>query len=73
MTDTILKHEGLKVLSEHFGPVDMERFLVLLSREQNDYTKWHEDAEDTTSVRELSKLAMEYQNTVDRRSDLSGV
>ena len=65
MTDTILKYEGLKVLSEHFGPVDMERFIVLLSREQNDYTKWHEGAEDTMSVREFSKLAMEYQNTAD--------
>jgi hypothetical protein len=65
MTDTILKYEGLKILSEHFGPVDMERFIVLLSREQNDYTKWHEGTEDTISVRELSKLAMEYQNRVD--------
>jgi hypothetical protein len=65
MTDTILKHEGLKVLSEHFGPVDMERFIVLLSREQNDYTKWHEETEDTISVREFSKLAMEYQNAAD--------
>jgi S-adenosylmethionine:tRNA ribosyltransferase-isomerase len=43
MTDTILKYEGLKVLNDHFGPVDMERFIVLLSREQNDYTKWHEE------------------------------
>ncbi|GMO13624.1 MAG: hypothetical protein Ta2A_24400 [Treponemataceae bacterium] len=60
MTDSVLKHECLKVLSEHFGPVDMERFIVLLSREQNDYTKWHEETEDTMSVRALSKLAMQH-------------
>jgi hypothetical protein len=70
MTDTILKHEGLKVLNDHFGPVDMERFIVLLSREQNDYTKWHEETKDTISVREFSKLAMEYQNPGDSRGDV---
>jgi hypothetical protein len=61
LTDTILKYEGLKALNDRFGPVDMERFLVLMSREQNDYTQWHEQQPDTMSVREYSAEAMEYQ------------
>jgi hypothetical protein len=61
MTDTILKHEGLKVLNEHLGPVGMERFLALMSHEQSDYTKWRQAQPDTLSVREYSKLAMDYQ------------
>jgi hypothetical protein len=61
-TDTLLKYEGLNVLYEHLGPVDMERFIALMSREPFDYTKWHEDLDETMSVREMSKKAMEYQN-----------
>jgi len=65
MTDTLLKHKGLKVLHEHLGPVDMERFLMLMSREQSDYTKWHQSQEDTLTVREYSKLAMDFQQGLD--------
>ncbi|GHU53464.1 hypothetical protein FACS1894200_14010 [Spirochaetia bacterium] len=61
-TDTLVKHEGLNVLYEHLGPVDMERFIALMSRELFDYTKWHEELDETMSVREMSKKAMEYQN-----------
>jgi hypothetical protein len=64
MTDTILKHEGLKVLAEHLGLVEMERFLVLMSREQADYTAWRQSQPDNLSVREYSKLAMDYQKTL---------
>jgi hypothetical protein len=60
-TDAVIKHEGLKVLNERLGPVDMERFIVLLAREPFDYTKWHEDLKDDSSVREFSKKAMQYQ------------
>jgi hypothetical protein len=60
-TDTLVKYEGLDVLYEHLGPVDMERFIALILREPFDYTKWHENMNDTLTVRELSKKAMEYQ------------
>jgi hypothetical protein len=60
-TDTLVKYEGLDVLYEHLGPVDMERFIALISHEPFDYTKWHENMNDTLTVRELSKKAMEYQ------------
>jgi hypothetical protein len=60
-TDTLVKYEGLNVLYEHLGPVDMERFIALMLREPFNYTKWHENLDDTLSVRELSRKAMEYQ------------
>jgi len=60
-TDTLIKHEGLTVLNERLGPVDSERFIALMLRDPFDYTKWHENLDDTMSVRELSKKAMEYQ------------
>jgi hypothetical protein len=64
MTDTLLKHEGLNVLAEHLGPVDMECFLVLMSREQADYTAWRKSQPDTLIVREYRKRAMDYQKTL---------
>jgi hypothetical protein len=61
-TDTLVKREGLDVLYNHLGLVDTERFIALMSREPFDYTKWHENVDDTVSVREMSKKAMKYQN-----------
>ncbi|GAB6391762.1 MAG: hypothetical protein MdMp014T_1135 [Treponematales bacterium] len=67
MTDTVLKHEGLKVLNDRLGPVEMERFLALISREQGDYTEWHKAQEDAPSVHEYSKRAMDYQREMRER------
>jgi hypothetical protein len=63
-TDTLVKHEGLDVLYDHLGPVDSERFIALILREPFNYTTWHENLDDTISVRELSKQAMDYQRTL---------
>jgi hypothetical protein len=63
-TDTLVKHEGMDILYDRLGPVDMERFIALILREPFDYTVWHENLDDTPTVRELSKRAMEYQHTL---------
>jgi hypothetical protein len=60
-TNTRVKEEGLKILSEYLGPVDMERFISLISQEAFDYTKWHEDAEYAISIRDYSKKAMDHR------------
>jgi hypothetical protein len=54
----------MKILSENLGPVDAERFIALMFREPFDYTEWRQNLKEGTDVRELSKLAMEYQNTL---------
>lgn len=63
MNDTLIKEKGMKVLVEQLGHVDAERFIMLINKEPFDYTTWRQDElEEPASVRELSKMAMEYCN-----------
>ncbi len=63
MTDTVLRNEGMKILSQKLGMVEAERFITLIIREPFDYTKWREDLFEDMSVRELSNQAMsEYED-----------
>ena len=39
-SDTALKDRGMKVLSEHLGIVDAEKFIALVRRDTFDYTQW---------------------------------
>lgn len=60
-TDTIIKQEGINALISQLGYVDAERFLVLITSEPFDYTKWREQSLDEGhSVRQLSQEAMRY-------------
>ena len=60
-TDNSIRLAGMKILSEKLGIVDAERFIMLISRENFDYTKWREEnLNQNISVRELSKQATEY-------------
>lgn len=60
-TDTVVKNEGLKILSEHLGIVDAERFIALIMREPFDYTEWRQTLGVGMTVREVSKKAMQYR------------
>jgi len=52
-TDTLLREEGMRILSEKLGLVEAERFAALLSRERFDYTKWQENLYDNMPIEEL--------------------
>ena len=66
-TDTFLKIEGMKILGDHLGLADAERFVAVMAREPFDYTEWRQNLEeDVTDVRELSGKAMEYQKTLEK-------
>ena len=41
-TDTILRCDGMKVLAQHLGIVEAERFVALIQREPFDYTEWRQ-------------------------------
>jgi len=62
MTDTVLKNEGIRVLTQNVGMVEAERFISLIIREPFDYTKWRQGLFDEMSVEELSQKAMDFIN-----------
>jgi hypothetical protein len=58
-----LRNRGMRVLIQHLGAVEAERFISVMIREPFDYTEWQRDLFDTLSVKELSHRAMkEYEN-----------
>lgn len=63
-TDTVIKQEGMNALISKLGYVDAEKFIVLITKEPFDYTKWREEHLDQNmDVRSLSKKAMEYSRS----------
>jgi len=63
MTDTVLRNEGIRVLTQSLGKVEAERFISLIIREPFDYTQWQQNLFDDMSVEELSKKAMAFVNS----------
>jgi hypothetical protein len=63
MNDTVLKCEGMRILSERLGRVNAERFIVLMNRESFDYTEWQRSLFDGLSLEELNEKAMAYRNS----------
>jgi len=55
--DTVIRSEGMKILSENLGLVEAERFIMLIQRESFDYTKWQEDLFEDMSIEEISEKA----------------
>lgn len=65
-TDTIIRQEGMNALISQLGCVDAERFIVLISREPFDYTKWREQyLEGESDIRQLSRKALEYSKNLE--------
>ncbi len=58
ITDTEIKLKGFQVLSQYLGDVEAERFIALIQREPFDYTKWHQEMDDDSSIKEISRKAM---------------
>ena len=56
--EMLLRNEGMKVLINHLGQVEAERFISLIIRDPFDYTEWQRDLFNNLSVRELSNMAM---------------
>lgn len=64
-TDTVVRQEGINALISQLGYVDAERFIVLITKEPFDYTKWREQSLDEgLSVRQLSRKAMMYSQNM---------
>ena len=61
--DVVIKSEGYSALFEKLGPVDAERFLMLLSMERQgfDYTEWRRDLWKGKSLSEVVRFAKELE------------
>lgn len=62
--DTLIKHEGFKVLKERLGLVNMERFIVLMNREKFDYTQWRKDLFNDMTIDELADKADKFSRSL---------
>ena len=60
-TDTIIRNEGMEILTKYLGLVEAERFIMLIQREPFDYTKWQEKLFENMTIEEISKKATEYR------------
>jgi hypothetical protein len=61
-TDGELKALCFNALTQLVGHVDMERFIVLMSREPRDYTRWRESQfnEEGETIYELAEKIKAY-------------
>jgi len=57
ITDTEIKMKGLRILAEHLGTIEAERFIALILREPFDYTKWRQGLDEELSLEEISRRA----------------
>ena len=60
-SNSVIKNEGRRVLSERLGPVDAERFIVLLRREPFNYTEWRQNLYKEMPLNEFLEKANEYR------------
>ncbi|MCL2346705.1 MAG: hypothetical protein FWC50_00440 [Planctomycetaceae bacterium] len=58
MNDTVLLSTGMKILVEHLGLVEAERFYYLVNKERFDYTEWRQNLFEGMTVEEISDAAM---------------
>ncbi|HRW35512.1 MAG TPA: hypothetical protein P5107_10700 [Thermotogota bacterium] len=63
-TESALKIDGINALIEKLGPVDAERFISSIIKEDFDYTIWQKNLFEKKSLTTLSQEAMnDYKKT----------
>jgi len=60
VNNTVLKQNGMRILGEHLGLVEAERFISLIISEPFDYTEWQRDLFNNLTLDELCKEADGY-------------
>jgi len=64
-SNAVIKDEGMRILTKQLGPVDAERFIVLLRREPFDYTEWRQELFKDVSLDEFLTKADKYRKQAD--------
>jgi hypothetical protein len=63
-TDTILRTDGMRILTEHLGIVEAERFIAIIQREPFDYTAWRQDLFKDVPLNDFLDEAMSYRKNM---------
>ena len=66
-TDTLLRQEGMRILSANPGLVEAERFIALIQREPFDYTEWQNNLYNDMSLEELCEKANNFWNETHKK------
>jgi hypothetical protein len=64
-SDTLIRHDGIQALRERLGPVDAERFIVLINREAFDYTEWQQTLWQDENIDEVFARAKKHTEQVE--------
>lgn len=62
-TDIELRSDAMKLLRNHLGLVDAERFLAMLGRDSFDYTQWRQHQWNDMTVAEIAEKARQMRET----------
>ena len=60
-SDTVLRIEGRRVLTEQLGPVKAERFIALMIRDPFDYTEWQRGLFKDVPLDDFLRDAMDFR------------
>jgi len=63
-TNTVLKDDGMRILAEHLGLVEAERFIVLLRREPFNYTDWRQGLYKDVPLETFLDDAQKFRNSI---------
>jgi hypothetical protein len=61
--ESVIIKDGIDALIEKLGPLDAERFISKIIKEDFDYTEWQKDLFKNKSLAELSQAAMQNYHT----------
>ena len=64
-TDTILRCDGMRILAQHLGIVEAERFVAIIQREPFDYTEWRQHLFDDVPLENFLENAKNYSENLD--------
>jgi len=66
-TDTLIRTEGMNLLTKNLGLIEAERFIMLLQKEAFDYTQWQENLLEDMSINAIYNNAEKLRNEIELR------
>ena len=65
-SDALIKYDGFNAIFEKLDLVEAERFIILIKRDNFDYTEWRKTLWEDMTIENLSCKAMEYYNNKEK-------